>query len=60
MVEMIEERKFSEDKEQKRDLLSSLVNANEEFLDDGKQLLLEEELIGKRSPLDQAVPSSGI
>ena len=47
MLEMIEERKFSEDKERRRDLLSSFVNANEEFLDDGKRLLLEEELIGK-------------
>ena len=47
MVEMINERKLSDDRSKKRDLLSSFVNANEEFLSDGKQLLMEEELIGK-------------
>ena len=57
MLEMIEERKLSEDKERRRDLLSSFVNANEEFLDDGKRLLLEEELIGKQPSLDQVAPS---
>ena len=46
LVEMINERKFSDEKDEKRDLLSNLVNANEEFLDDGEQKLGEAELIG--------------
>jgi hypothetical protein len=43
---MIDERKFSDEKDEKRDLLSNLVDANEEFLDDGEKLLGEEELVG--------------
>ena len=49
LVEMINERKFSDEKDEKRDLLSNLVNANEEFLDDGEQKLGEAELIGTGS-----------
>ena len=49
LVEMINERKFSDVKDEKRDLLSNLVNANEEFLDDGEQKLGEVELIGTGS-----------
>ena len=52
LVELINERKFSDDKGGKRDLLSNLVNANEEVLDDGEQRLGEEELIGKWFALD--------
>lgn len=44
---MINERKLSNEKGGKRDLLSNLVNANEEVLDDGEQRLGENELIGK-------------
>ena len=43
---MINERKFSDGKDEKMDLLSNLVDANEEFLEDGEQRLGEEELIG--------------
>ena len=46
LVEMINERKFSNEKVEKRDLLSNLVDANEELLNDGEQRLREEELIG--------------
>ena len=46
---MINERKVSDEKDEKRDLLSNLVNANEEFSDDGEQKLGEAELIGTRS-----------
>ena len=46
LVEMIDGRKFSDEKDEKRDLLSNLVNANEELLDDGEQRLGEAELIG--------------
>ena len=46
MKELINERKFSHEKNEKRDLLSNLVNANEEFLDDGEQRLGEAELVG--------------
>ena len=46
LVEMIDGRKFSDEKDEKRDLLSNLVNANEELLDDGEQRLGEVELIG--------------
>ena len=49
LVEMINERKVSDEKDEKRDLLSNLVNANEEFLDDGEQKLREVELIGMGS-----------
>ena len=44
-MESINERKSSEGGE-KRDLLSNLVDANEELLEDGEQRLGEEELIG--------------
>jgi len=43
---MIDQRKFSDEKDEKRDLLSNLVDANDEFLDDGEQKLGEVELIG--------------
>ena len=46
LVEMIDERKFSNEKDEKRDLLSNLVNANEELLEDGEQRLGEVELVG--------------
>ena len=49
LVEMINERKFSGEKGEKRDLLSNFVAANEEFLDDGEQKLGEVELIGTSS-----------
>jgi len=49
LVEMINERKFSDEKDEKRDLLSNFVTANEEFLDDGEQKLGEVELIGTPS-----------
>ena len=49
LVEMINERKFSYEKGEKRDLLSNLVTANEELLDDGEQKLGEAELIGTSS-----------
>ena len=55
LAEMINERKSSNEKGEKRDLLSNLVDANEEFLDDGEQRLGEEELIGKRSVLGPAM-----
>ena len=48
---MINERKNSYEKDGKRDLLSNLVCANEEFLDDGEQRLREAELIGMGSGL---------
>jgi hypothetical protein len=47
LVELINERKVSNEKGGRRDLLSNLVDANEEVLDDGEQRLGEEELIGK-------------
>jgi len=46
LTELINERKFYHEKNEKRDLLSNLVNANEEFLDDGEQRLGEVELVG--------------
>lgn len=46
---MINERKFSYEKDEKRDLLSNLVSANQEFSDDGEQKLEEVELIGTGS-----------
>ena len=49
LVEMINERKFSDEKGERTDLLSNLVNANDEFLEDGEQKLGEAELIGKGS-----------
>ena len=43
---MINERQLSGDKDGRRDLLSNLVNANEEFLEDGEQGLSEDEIFG--------------
>ena len=43
---MINERRLSGEKDERRDLLSNLVSANEELLDDGEQRLEEAELIG--------------
>ena len=57
LVEMINERKDSYKKDEKRDLLSNLVSANEEFLDDGEQKLTEAELIGTGSRLGLPVHS---
>jgi len=48
---MINERKCSYERDEKRDLLSNLVSANEEFLDDGEQRLGEAELTGTGSGL---------
>ena len=55
LVELINERQNSNEKGDKRDLLSNLVDANREFLDDGEQRLGEDELMGKCSALDPAV-----
>lgn len=49
---MINGRKYSDEKDEKRDLLSNLVNANEELLVDGEQMLGEVELIGAWPALD--------
>ena len=57
LVEMINERKRSDDKREKADLLSSLVNANEKFLGGGGKSLGEEELIGMGPALD---PPAGL
>ena len=46
LVELINKRKHADEEDEKRDLLSNLVNANEEFSGDGEQRLGEEELIG--------------
>lgn len=43
---MIHERKLSGDKDGRRDLLSNLVSANDEFLEDGEQGLSEDEIFG--------------
>ena len=51
MMESINERKLPDKKDEKRDLLSNLVNANEEVLEDGEQRLTEAELIGTRPAL---------
>ena len=45
-MELINERKSSDEKDEKGDLLSNLVNANEELMGGGEQRLREEELIG--------------
>ena len=55
LVKMIDERKFSDEMDEKRDVLSNLINANEEFSDDGEQRLGEVELIGTRLALDPPV-----
>ena len=52
LAEMIDERKSSNEGGERRDLLSNLVDANEELMNDGEQRLREEELIGKKSGLD--------
>ena len=49
---MIDERKHFCESNEKRDLLSNLISANDEFLDDGEQRLGEAELIGTESGLD--------
>ena len=54
LTEMINERKSSGGKDERRDLLSNLVDANEEFLDSGEQRLLHEEVIGMRSAVGVA------
>ena len=54
-MEMIDERKVSHGKNERRDLLSNLVHANEEFLDDGEQRLTEEELLGTTSTCSPVV-----
>lgn len=46
---MINERKSSYKRDERRDLLSNLVDANEELFEDGDQRLEEEELIGAGS-----------
>ena len=51
LLESINERKSSDEKDEKRDLLSNLVNANGEVLEDGEQRLDESELLGTRSAL---------
>lgn len=51
LVETINKRKLSDERDEKRDLLSNLVDANEELLDDGEKRLGEEELIGASSAL---------
>ena len=43
---MINERRSSDGKDEKRDLLSNFIDANEEFLNDGERRLADEELIG--------------
>jgi hypothetical protein len=48
---MINERKLSDEKDEKMDLLSNLVDANEELLENGEQRLGDEELIGRGSGL---------
>ena len=48
---MINERKLYYGEGEKRDLLSNLISANDEFLDDGEQRLGEVELIGTGSRL---------
>jgi len=50
-MEMINERKHFYENDEKRDLLSNLVSANEEFLDGGEQRLGEAELTGMGSGL---------
>ena len=54
LAEMIDERKSSNEGGERRDLLSNLVDANEELMNDGEQRLREEELIGKKSGLDSS------
>jgi len=56
-MEMTNERKHFCENNEKRDLLSNLVSANEEFLDDGEQRLGQEELTGMGSGLGLPVHS---
>ena len=49
LVEMINERKLSDEKDERMDLLSNFVDANDELLEDGEQKLGEVELIGRGS-----------
>lgn len=46
LSEMVNERNLSGDEGEKRDLLSYLMSASEEFLVDGQRRLSEEELFG--------------
>ena len=46
---MIDEKKLSSDENKDRDLLSNLVRANDEFLEDGEQGLSDNELFGMGS-----------
>ena len=46
LMETMEERRHSGEKDEKKDLLSGLITANDEFSDEGKQRLGDEELIG--------------
>ena len=55
LVEMIHKRKYSDEKDEKRDLLSNLINANEEVLHDGEQRLGEDELIDTQSERSPAI-----
>ena len=48
MLEMVEARRNSNDAEERHDLLSSLLNASQEEVDDGAALSVEE-LIGRYS-----------
>jgi hypothetical protein len=57
LIEMINERKLSDGKDERMDLLSNLVNANDEVLEDGEQKLGEVELIGRGSGLGLPVHS---
>ena len=54
---MINDRKSSDEKDERMDLLSNLVNANNELLEDGEQKLGEVELLGKGSDLSLLVHS---
>ena len=51
LSEMINEKKLSSDENKDRDLLSNLVRANEEFLEDGEQGLSDDELFGMGAEL---------
>jgi hypothetical protein len=57
LIEMINERKLSDEKDERMDLLSNLVNANDELLEGGEQKLGEVELIGRGSGLSLPIHS---
>ena len=57
LIEMINDRKHSDEKDERMDLLSNLVSANDELLEDGEQKLGEVELIGKGSGLGLPIHS---